>query len=128
LQTEYETLLEQYNEKLTEIRLRLPDSVRHRLAAHLCLIERLFSICAVGTVAFHKSAAQDGYEMLLNTSVFEKEDSHYLRADVIFQSDNDSVLAYLQYVIEQKNDDEPCKICWIQDKTKGELLRFHYEK
>lgn len=128
LQAEYEALLAQYNQQLVESSRRLPDSVRHRLAVHLCLIERLFSACAVGTVAFHNSDVAEGYEMLIHTTVFEKDESHYLRADVVFQSDDECVLSYLQYAIEQKNDDEPYKICWIQDKTQGKLLRFHYAK
>jgi hypothetical protein len=128
LQAEYETLLAQYNQQLVESSRRLPDATRDRLAAHLCLIERLFSVCAVGTVAFHNSATAESYEMLMNTSVFENTGSHYLRADVVFQSDDERILQYLQYAIEQKNDDEPCKICWIQDKTQGKLLRFHYAK
>jgi hypothetical protein len=128
LQAEYETLLAQYNQKLVESSRRLSDATRHRLAAHLCLVERLFSVCAVGTITFHNSAVAESYEMLINTTVFEKDESHYLRVDVVFQSNNESILSYLQYTIEQKNDDEPCKICWIQDKTQGKLLRFHYAK
>jgi hypothetical protein len=127
LQAEYEKLLAQYNQKLVESSHRLPDSTRHRLAAHLCLIERLFSVCAVGTVTFYNSAVTESYEILMNTSVFENAGSHYLRADIVFQSDDERILSYLQYAIEQKNDDELCKICWIQDKTQGKLLRFHYE-
>jgi hypothetical protein len=128
LQAEYETLLAQYNQQLVESSRRLPDATRHRLAAHLCLIERLFSVCAVGTVAFHNSPAAESYETIIQTHVFENTGSHYLRTDVVFQSDDEHVLSYLQYAIEQKNDDELYKICWIQDKTQGKLLRFHYAK
>ncbi len=128
LQAEYETLLAQYNQHLVEISRRLPEATRNRLAAHLCLIERLFSACAVGTIAFHNSATAESYEMLIHTTVFERDESHYLRADVVFQSDDERILSYLQYTIEQKNDDEPCKICWIQDKMQGKLLRFHFER
>jgi len=128
LQAEYETLLAQYNQQLVESSRRLPDATRHRLAAHLCLIERLFSVCTVGTIAFHNSPTAESYETMIHTHVFENTGSHYLRADVVFQSDDERILQYLQYTIEQKNDDEPCKICWIQDKTQGKMLRFHYAK
>ncbi len=128
LQAEYETLLAQYNQQLVESSRRLPDATRYRLAAHLCLIERLFSVCAVGTIAFHNSATAESYEILIHTTVFENAGSYYLRADIVFQSDDERVLSYLQYAIEQKNDDELCKICWIHDKTQGKLLRFHFER
>ena len=127
LQAEYEALLAQYNQRLVEIKRRLPDSVRHRLAAHLCLIERLFSVVAIGTITFYNCSVGDSYQMLINTNPFEKDGSYYLRTDVVIQSDDERVLSFLQYTLEQKGDDEPCKMCWIHDKPQGQALRFHYE-
>jgi hypothetical protein len=133
LQAEYEALLAQYNQKLVETKRRLPEAVRNRLAAHLCLIERLFSVVAVGTIVLHNCRVHDNcasnqpYEMLINTHPFEKDGSYFLRADVVIQSDDACVLAFLQYTLEQIGDDEPCKMCWIHDKTQGQTIRFHYE-
>ncbi len=128
LQAEYEALLALYNQQLVVSSRRLPEATRNRLAAHLCLIERLFSVCSLGTVTFHNAPAENTYELMIHTGVFESAGSHYLRCDVILQSDEPNVLSYLRYAIEQKNDDEQCKICWIQDKTQGKLLRFHFER
>lgn len=127
LQAEYEALLAQYNQKLVESKRRLSETLRNRLAAHLCLIERLFSVVAVGTITFYNYSVDDSYQLLINTNPFEKDGSYYLRSDVVIQSDDACVLSFLQYTLEQKDDNESCKMCWIQDKTQGQSLRFHYE-